>query len=364
MFETLGRVTLPRLDLVSGKTLEPVEQVYARYGDPLPDGSNVIVVCHALTGSHHLAGGDVPGLPPGWWDTMVGPRKAFDTDRMCVICFNNLCSPYGSSSPCAIDARTEKPWGMNFPVVSPRDVAQAQRLALEQLGIERVGAVVGASLGGMIALEWALSFPEIVSRLIVIAAPCRLFPQAIAFNEVQRRSIQSDPEWCGGDYYPGVGPSQGLAVARMLAMITYRSEQSFAGRYMRDLAKGSAHEWGGQFQIESYLHHHGEEIVKRFDANCYLYLTRMMDLHDVSAERGSLEEAFKRFAGRRLLAVGISSDLLFPNWQVEEVAKIASAQGVGAHYEEIESENGHDSFLIDFGQLDDILRDFLKNSGL
>ena len=364
MGEQLNTCTLSELELVSGKKLSPVSQAYSINGTPEPDGSNVILVCHSLTSSHHLVGGEVKGLPQAWFDTMVGPGRALDTNRVCVIAVNHLCSPYGSSSPMEVNPATGKPWGMSFPVIAPRDIAAAQKKLLEYIGIPRIACVIGGSLGGMIALEMALSFPDFTGCAAVIAAPAWLYPQAIAYNEVQRRSIMSDPDWAEGDYYPGQGPVKGLSVARMLAMITYRTEQNFAGRWMRELALGNAHEWGGKFQVESYLEHHGMELVNRFDANCYLYMTKLMDLHDAGFARESVDAAFARYAGKSLLAVGISSDILFPNWQVNEMTGIANKNGVKAQYEEIESDNGHDAFLIDFDQLDDILRSFLKARGL
>lgn len=364
--ETLGSVTVRNLELDSGKTLPVVEQKYAMYGTPKADGSNIVLVCHALTGSHHLAGPDVPGLPGGWLKPVLGPGKALDTNRLCVIGINNLCSPYGSTGPMAVNPETGRPWGMSFPVVTPRDVARAQKRALEALGFQRIAMVLGGSFGGMISLEYAMSYPDDVMHCGVIAAPARLYPQAIAYNEVQRQAITSDPEWRGGDYYPGPGPTKGLATARMLAMITYRSEQNFAGRWMRGMADDAApsHEWGAKFKVETYLEHHGNELVSRFDANCYLYTTRAMDLHDVTAGRGSLEGAFACLKGKGMLAVGISSDILFPNWQVMEIARYAGKAGARSDYEEIESDNGHDAFLIDFDQLDEILRFFFKQENI
>lgn len=359
MKETISSAVIPELKLASGAVMKDVKQIYSMYGEPSPERDNVILVCHALTGSHRLAGGELEGQPSPWWSTLVGDGKALDTRKNCVICFNNLASPYGSDSPLTQNPETGERWAMDFPIVSPRDVANAQRQALDMMGFGKLSAVVGGSLGGMIASEHALSFPELTERCVVIAAPDKLYPQAIAFNTVQRQSITSDPDWKGGKYEPGHGPVNGLAAARMLAMITYRSEQSFSGRYMREMAKGSATEWDGQFQVESYLKHHGEEIVKRFDANCYLYLTRMMDLHDVGAGRGGTAEAWKAFSGKPLLGVGVSSDMLFPNWQVEELCLNASDAGAYAEYDEIESENGHDAFLIDFDQLDEMIRGFL-----
>ncbi|MDR1650451.1 MAG: homoserine O-acetyltransferase [Synergistaceae bacterium] len=364
-FEKLGAVNLDELELDSGKTLKHVEQAYAMYGTPKDGGANVILVCHALTGSHHLGGDDVPGLPPGWLNPILGPGRALDTSRLCVICVNNLCSPYGSTSPMSPDPLTGAPYAMKFPVVTPRDVARAQHAVLEALGIRGIAMALGGSFGGMISLEYALQFPRDTRCCGVIAAPARLYPQAIAYNEVQRQAITSDPDWNGGDYYPGQGPARGLATARMLAMITYRSEQNFAGRWMRGMNTDSRpHEWGAKFKVEEYLAHHGSALVSRFDANCYLYTTRAMDLHDVSAGRGDLNEAFSPLAGKGLLAAGISSDILFPNWQVMEIARCAGKAGARADYEEIESDNGHDAFLIDFDQMDEILRFFFKREGI
>lgn len=363
--EKLGVAKIGDLPLDSGKTLHDIELAWAMYGEPNDDCSNVVVVCHAMTGSHHLAGPDVPGLPGEWLGPILGPGKAIDTDRLCVVAFNNLCSPYGSTSPMSVDPRTGAPYAMDFPVVTPRDIARAQMEGLRALGFPRVGLVVGGSFGGMIALEIAMTFPDEVPRVCVIAAPARLYPQAIGYNDVQRHAIMSDPEWQNGAYYPGPGPTRGLANARMLAMITYRSEKNFSGRWMRGMADdGPAHEWGSKFKVETYLEHHGNELVARFDANCYLYTTRAMDLHDVAAGRGSLEEAFSVLRDHSVLAVGISSDILFPNWQVMETARAAGLAGARAFYEEIDSDNGHDSFLIDYDQMDEILRYYLHQEGM
>ena len=355
MREEHSSVVLPRVTLPSGAYFEELTQAYGDYGE----GDETILVCHALTGSWKLAGERKAGEPEPWWGAVVGDGMALDTRRYRVICFNNLGSPYGSTSPLSVNPADGRRWAMRFPILSPRDTAFAQKAALEALGVKRLRAVVGGSLGGMIALEAAISFPDFANSCALIAAPYRLYPQAIAFNAVQRQSIMDDPQWRGGDY-EGAGPVNGLAAARMLAMITYKSEQTFTSRYMREMADEAAGAWGGQFRIESYLHHHGQELVKRFDANCYLYLTRMMDLHDIGAGRGGVDAAWKRFAGRRLLGLGISSDMLFPNWQVEEAVRAAAKNGVAAYYEEIESDNGHDAFLMDFDQLDDYLREFLQ----
>ncbi|MDR1136704.1 MAG: homoserine O-acetyltransferase [Synergistaceae bacterium] len=364
-FEKIGKIRTGDFDLVSGKRIRGVEQAYAMYGTPRGDGDNVILICHSLTSSHHLGGEDVPGLPKAWMGPLLGPGRALDTNRLCVVCVNNLCSPYGSTGPVSVNPETGLPWGMKFPVITPRDIARAQHAALESLGIKRVAMVLGGSLGGMISLEYAMEFADSVGCCGVIAAPARLYPQAIAYNEVQRQAITSDPDWNGGDYYPGPGPAKGLATARMLAMITYRSEQNFSGRWMRGMSGGGdAHEWGAKFKVEEYLAHHGSALVARFDANCYIYTTRAMDLHDVSSGRESLEDAFARLRGKGVLTVGISSDILFPSWQVMEIARWAGKSGARSDYEEIESDNGHDAFLIDFDQMDEILRFFFRKEDI
>ncbi len=362
--EVVGVVELPFLELESGRVLERVRQVYTRYGTPRPDGENIVVVCHALTGSHRVTGETGDGYPQPWWESVVGHHKAIDTDHLCVYCFNILGSPYGSTSPLSLNPATGQRWGMDFPVLSVRDLVKAQKAALDLLGYPRIGAIVGGSLGGMQALEWAILYPESVDRLVVIAAPARLYPQAIAFNEVQRQAIFSDPNWKNGQYYGGPAPASGLSMARMLAMITYKSENCFAQRWMRQIRNGDLNDWSGQFQVESYLHHHGEELVRRFDANCYVYLTRSMDLHDIGAGRGGVEEALRRLEGKLIQAVGISSDMLFPTWQVEELSDLAARAGAMAFYDEIESDEGHDAFLVDFDQVDDIIRAFWERSGL
>ncbi|MDR1733172.1 MAG: homoserine O-acetyltransferase [Synergistaceae bacterium] len=359
MPERFGSVTLPELSLHSGKTLQNVRVAYSINGTPRADGSNVVVICHALTGSHHVAGEEVSCLPEAWWDDLMRPGKILDTEKLCVICCNNLCSPYGSSAPTDIEPGTRRPWGMRFPLVDPRDVACSQKMALDALGIHRIGGVIGGSLGGMIALEWTTQFASCLDFGVVIAAPLRLYPQAIAFNGVQRHAITSDPEWMEGDYHPERGPNNGLFNARMLAMITYRNEKSFIKRHMR--AAENVDEWGGHFDVENYLMHHGELLTKRFDANCYLYLTRMMDLHDVGRGYSDAEAALESMRKKPFLAVGINSDILFPPWQVQELAETARDAGVHATYREIRSDVGHDAFLVEFDQISEILATFFDS---
>ncbi|MDR2178867.1 MAG: homoserine O-acetyltransferase [Synergistaceae bacterium] len=361
MSERFGSVLLPELVLHSGKILKQARVAYSINGTPRSDGSNVVVVCHALTGSHHVAGESVSDLPEAWWDPLVRPGGVLDTDKLCVVCCNNLCSPYGSSAPTDIEPGTHRPWGMHFPLVDPRDIAHSQKMTLDALGIPRVAGVIGGSLGAMIALEWMSQFGATMDFGISIAAPLRLYPQAIALNGVQRRAITSDPQWLDGNYYPGRGPVDGLFNARMLAMITYRSEESFVRRHMR--ASHNIDEWGGRFDVESYLMHQGKLLTRRFDANCYLYLTKMMDLHDLAKGYADAEAALEPMRKKPFLAVGINSDILFPPWQVQEVVDAATDVGVRASYRELRSDIGHDAFLVETGQLAEIFKDFFDSIG-
>ena len=355
--ERLGTIELEEISLESGRGLRRAPQAYAIYGDRDTAKDNAVLVCHALTGSHRLAGEDLPGQPRPWWTPLVGPGKALDTAKLCVICVNVLGSPYGSASPLSPDPATGDPYRMSFPLVTVRDMVRAQRATLERLGVRHLRAVVGGSLGAMQALEWLATCPDFVDGGVFLAGPLALYPQAIAFNKVQRRAIQADPAWMEGNYPPGEGPHKGLAVARMMATITYRSEQSFVGRWKREMAQGDPLDWGGTFQVESYLHHQGEELVRRFDANCYLYLTRAMDLHDVQRQRGD-DDLRRAFEGKPVLGVGVSSDLLFPNWQVQEAVRSLTRWGAEASYDEIESDHGHDAFLIHADQVDEMIRRF------
>lgn len=358
--ERRGILELEELPLESGRRLRRPPQAYALYGELNAAGDNAVLVCHALTGSHRLAGEDLPGQPRPWWNPLVGPGKALDAAKHCVICVNVLGSPYGSASPLSPDPATGEPYRMSFPLVTVRDMVRAQRATLERLGVRHLRAVVGGSLGAMQALEWLATCPDFVDGGVFLAGPLSLYPQAIAFNEVQRRAIQADPAWMEGNYPPGEGPHKGLAVARMMATITYRSEQSFVGRWKREMAGGDPLDWNGTFQVESYLHHQGEELVRRFDANCYLYLTRAMDLHDVQ-DRRSDDDLRRAFRGKPVLGVGISSDLLFPNWQVQEAVRSLARWGAEATYDEIESDHGHDAFLIHADQVDEMVRRFFRH---
>lgn len=346
----------------SGGRLGPITVAYETYGTS--NGANAVLILHALTGDSHVAGRYRPEDPkPGWWDPLVGPGKAFDTERYFVVCSNVLGGCQGTTGPASLDPATGLPYGPDFPVITVRDMVQVQRALVERLGIRRLLAVAGGSLGGMQALEWAVQFPDQVAGSIPIAANARFHAQGIAFNEVQRRAILNDPAWQAGRYYPGPGPVAGLAVARMLGMITYRSLQSMEEQFGRQVRRGGEdapwQDFDPHFSVETYLEHQGEALVRRFDANSYLYLSKAMDLHDVSRGFPSYEAALARIRAR-MLVVGIRSDLLFPPQQQRDLTQDLLRAGVDARYLEMDSPWGHDAFLVDHHLLAPTIRDFLE----
>lgn len=346
----------------SGAELGPVTIAYETYGTLNADASNAILVCHALSGGAHAAG-YLPGeTKPGWWDPMIGPGRAFDTDRYFVVCSNVLGGCYGSTGPSEIDPATGKPYGTRFPIVTVRDMVAAQFELMRHLGINRWFSVVGGSLGGMQALEWAYRYPDHVLSVIPIATAAALSPQGIAFNEVGRRAIISDPHWNGGDYYDQeCKPDKGLAIARMIGHITYLSEdamQAKFGRRSQPLHKLHFSD-APHFEVESYLHHQGNKFTRRFDANTYLYVTKAMDLFDLKLEAGSLKQAFRKTRARYLV-IGFSSDWLFPPAQSREIVGALRANLADVTYYEVQSVYGHDAFLLETAELTPILRNFLN----
>lgn len=360
-----ARVATPEFPLIleSGQTLTDVTLCYEVFGRLNPEGDNAILVCHALTGDSHVAGRYRPDDPkPGWWDDAVGPGKALDTDRYCVICSNVLGGCQGSTGPSSVNPETGRPYGLDFPIVTVRDMVRAQARLLDLLGVRRLLAVVGGSLGAMQALEWAATYPDRMRGIIPIGGAGRFHPQGIAFNEVQRQAILNDPDFRGGQYYGTPGPVRGLATARMLGMITYRSDESMWAQFGRDMRSGADPLQQGfavAYQVESYLHHQGQKLVERFDANSYLYLTRAMDLMDLGRGRGSYEEAHRRIRAR-VLAVGIRSDLLFPTYLQRETVALVQAAGGRAEYLEMDSPWGHDAFLVDFHLIEEPIGRFLR----
>ena len=337
-----------------GGYLEEVTLAYETWGELDSSGENAVLVVHALTGDSHCAGGISEAYKRGgWWDEMVGPGRPVDTDEYFVVCSNILGGCSGSTGPASIDPATGYPYGMRFPVITIRDIVRAQKRLLDDLGVRKLEVVIGGSIGGQQALEWAVEFPDFVEKAVPVAATGALGPQGLGMSEIGRRAIMADPDWQGGDYY-GTSrfPETGLAIARMAGMLTYQSAEGQWERFGREKATRPAlyEEFGGRFEVESYLHYQGRDLTGRFDANSYLYLTRAMDLYDVGAGYASHEEAYERVEAE-VLFVGISSDWLFPAREVRAAAELAKGVGAEAHYEEIESPNGHDAFLKDWDEL-------------
>ncbi|AHY46329.1 homoserine O-acetyltransferase [Rubrobacter radiotolerans] len=347
-----------------GGRIENVTLAYESWGELDETGTNAVLVVHALTGDAHAAGGpDARHRRGGWWDEVIGPGKPLDTEKFFVLCSNVLGGCSGSTGPASLDPKAGRPYGMRFPTVTIRDMVRAQRRLLEKLGVRRLALVIGGSIGGQQALEWAVEFPDFVEKSAVVAATSHLGPQGIGMSEIGRRAITADPDWQGGDYYgTGRSPENGLAIARMAGMMTYQSASGQWERFGRRPATRGGHleNPGGTFDIECYLQYQGADLVGRFDANSYLYLLRAMDLYDVGAGYGSLREAFRRVRAR-MLFVGIESDWLFPAEEVRETVREARGAGVDVSYAEIGTKSGHDAFLKDWDELRAAIRPFVED---
>ncbi|WP_066659632.1 MULTISPECIES: homoserine O-acetyltransferase MetX [unclassified Sphingomonas] len=357
------RVTLPGpLRLDGGVLLSPVEIAYETYGTLAADGGNAILICHALTGDQHVASNHPITGKPGWWTRMVGPGKPIDPARHFVICANVLGSCMGSSGPATVNPATGAPWGMSFPVITIRDMVRAQAMLLDHLGVERLKAVVGGSMGGMQALSWPATFPDRVEAVVVIASTARHSAQNIAFHEVGRQAVMADPNWNGGAYYDGEPPASGLAVARMAAHITYLSEAGLTEKFGRKLQAREAKTFGfdADFQVESYLRHQGLSFVDRFDANAYLYITRAMDYFDLAEEHGGvLANAFRETKARFCL-VSFDTDWLYPTRDSRSIVHALNAAGAPVSFVELSSPFGHDAFLLDAPELNRVVDGFLR----
>jgi len=362
-------LTLDRaLELDCGEKLGPITVAYETYGRLQGRGDNAVLICHALSGSAHAAGfhGEL-GHSPGWWEDAIGPGKAFDTDKYFVICSNVLGGCSGTTGPASVNPATGKPWGIHFPVVTIGDMVQLQKALLDHLGLERLLAVAGGSLGGMQALEWALRYPGFARSALVIASTPRLSAQSIAFNAVGRNSILSDEHFAGGDYYGKEIPATGLAIARMIGHITYLSDEAMHAKFGRAL-KGSgefSYGFGQEFSVETYLDHQGSKFVERFDANSYLLMTKAMDYFDAAQAwgEGSLAQALSRVASR-MLVLSFSSDWLFPPYQSLELVDALLARHKDVTYLQIESQAGHDAFLLEVDAVAAILSRFLAATAL
>lgn len=372
-----GIVTLPEgLALDCGQHIAPLDIACCTYGTLSPAKDNAILVCHALTGDQYLAEPHPLTGKPGWWSRMVGPGLPIDTDRFFVICSNVLGGCMGSTGPCSIGPKGER-WGTEFPPITIRDMVRAQALLLDHFGIGRLFAAIGGSMGGMLVLEWVATYPERVFAAMAVATAPYHSAQNIAFNEVSRQAIYADPDWHGGRYWAhDVVPARGLAVARMMAHITYLSEEALTRKFGRRVRRdpkaaagsttggaiGTASLFGEMFEVESYLRHQGSSFVNRFDANAYLTITRALDYFDLSADyEGDLAAPFVGVK-TRFCVVSFSSDWLFPTSQSRAMARALNRAGVNVSFVEIESDRGHDSFLLDEPDFDRTMRGFVNGA--
>ena len=346
----------------AGVPVGPLQIAYQTYGTLNAAKSNAVLVCHALTGDQHVANEHPVTGKSGWWETMVGPGKPIDTDRYFIICSNVIGGCMGTTGPASINPSTGLPYGLDLPVVTIKDMVRAQAKLVDYLGIDTLFCVAGGSMGGMQVLQWAALYPDRVFSAIPIAAAARHSSQNIAFHEVGRQAVMADPDWRAGRYYEnGLKPSKGLAVARMAAHITYMSDEALHRKFGRKLQDRSAptFSFDADFQIESYLRHQGSSFVERFDANSYLYVTRAMDYFDLAADYGgSLAQAF-RGTKTRFCVVSFTSDWLFPTSDSRAVVHALNAGGASVSFVEIETDKGHDAFLLDVPELLSTTRGFL-----
>ena len=351
------------MELECGRSLGPITLAYETYGKLNAEKDNAVLIVHALSGDAHAAGYNSPDEDkPGWWDDMIGPGKGFDTNKYFVICSNVIGGCKGSTGPGSPNPETGRPYGLAFPVVTIADMVNAQKRLIDHLGIEQLLCVAGGSMGGQQVLQWTVSYPDMVRLAIPIATTSRLSPQAIAFDEVGRQSIMSDPDWMNGDYYGKSSPSRGLSIARMIGHITYLSDKSMHQKFSRKLQNKVeyGYDFVTDFAVESYLHYKGDSFVKRFDANSYLYITKAMDYFDLSQPYDSLGEALAGVKSK-FLVISFSSDWLFPSYQSREVVTALRKNNADVIYMEIKSDCGHDAFLLEVDQQSKLIGNFLKH---
>lgn len=350
-----------RLD--SGETLGPITLAYETYGRLNSDCSNAILILHALSGDAHAAGYHSFKTPKvGWWDDCIGPGKAFDTNKYFIICSNVIGGCQGSTGPSSLNPATGKPYSLSFPVVTIADMVCAQRHLIDYLGVEKLLAVAGGSMGGMQVLQWTVSYPERVRAALPLATTARHSPMLIAFSEVGRQAIYADPNWNGGDYYDKTRPNAGLAVARMVGHITYLSEESMHHKFGRRLQERErfGYDFTTDFAIESYLRYNGNRFTERFDANSYLYVTKAMDYFDLSNDYGSLTNAFARSTDITYLVVSFTSDWLYPTYHSKELVSALTGVGADVTYCNLKSTWGHDAFLLEVETMTSLIGDFLE----
>ncbi|MGA2774862.1 MAG: homoserine O-acetyltransferase [Candidatus Omnitrophota bacterium] len=348
------------LKLDSGQSLGPITLSYETYGELNTDKSNAILVEHALSGDAHAAGFHEGDKDPGWWDVLVGPNKALDTNKYFVICSNVIGGCKGSTGPASINPKTSNYYGLDFPVITIADMVRAQKYLIDHLGIKKLLCIIGGSMGGMQVLQWVATYPKHVQSAIPIATTLKHSPQQIAFDEVGRQAVMADPAWNEGNYYGKAKPERGLAVARMIGHITYMSDKSMEEKFSRRLkAQDYSFKFATDFEVEGYLRYRGDNFVKRFDANSYLYLTKAMDYFDLS---GSKLIPKDKDIDLRFLVISFKSDWLYPSYQSQEIARALKLRGQDATYCEINSTYGHDAFLLEVEEETHLIKHFLKKT--
>ncbi|HEY4921347.1 MAG TPA: homoserine O-acetyltransferase [Xanthobacteraceae bacterium] len=353
------------LKLDAGVELAPFQIAYQTYGTLNAARSNAVLICHALTGDQHVANVHPLTRKPGWWETMVGPGKPIDTERYFVISPNVVGACMGTTGPASLDPKSGQVYGLDFPVITIRDMVRAQAMLLDRLGIDTLFSVAGGSMGGMQVLQWAASFPKRVFSALPLATATRHSAQNIAFHEVGRQAVMADPEWKGGRYFAaGTRPHRGLAVARMGAHITYLSDAALHRKFGRKFQdrQNPTFSFDADFEVESYLRHQGSTFVERFDANSYLYLTRAMDYFDLAADYGGVLAKAFRGTPTRFCVVSFTSDWLFPTSDSRAIVHALNAGGARVSFAEIETDKGHDAFLLDEPELLAIVRGFLDSA--
>ncbi len=349
--------------LESGRTLEDITVAYETYGELNSDKSNAILVCHALTGDAHAAGWHKGSEKPGWWEIVIGPGKVIDSEKYFIICSNVLGGCKGTTGPSSINPKTGKEYALDFPVITIKDMVDVQKALIDSFGINQLYAVIGGSMGGMQVLQWIVSYPDMMKKAIPIATTAQSSPQQIAFNEVGRQAIFSDPDWNEGNYYgTGKTPRSGLSLARMIAHITYLSDESMYLKFGRDLQDKDeiSYDFTMDFQVESYLHHQGESFVKRFDANSYLYITKAVDLFDLAVNNSVIEGL--KDVKCKLEVISVDSDWLYPTEQSTDLVAALNANDIEVSFSEIKSNYGHDAFLLEKGQLSYFLSKCLSDN--
>ena len=349
-------------EMSRGGALQSVQIAYETWGDLGFCNDNAILIFTGLSPSAHAAS-STEDPAPGWWEDMIGPGRPIDTRRFFVICVNSLGSPFGSTSPISLNPLTGEPYRLTFPVLTVEDIARAGHLVAESLGVRQLAAVIGPSLGGMTVLAYCALFPNAARSVVTISAAARSAPFAIALRSLQREMIRRDPLWREGNYEPTATPVTGMQLARKLGMITYRSAREWSQRFGRERANAErkpGNPFGIDFEVESYLENHATKFTGQYDPNCYLYISRAMDLFDLADHGGSVSEALRRFTVESALVVGVETDLLFPIEQQQELADGLSSGGCAVQFARLPSVQGHDSFLVDMDRFRPVIGEFLS----